>query len=666
MGLYEHWPYTNFHELNLDWIVKEMKDMTVRIENYVAELGIKYADPFDWDITHQYEQNTLVIEPISGTAYLSLQPVPSGIDITNTTYWTPVFTLGDLIEGMREGVAPSIEESGFATRNYSKGELIWVDKYLIIATSDIASGSAFSTGGNCESISIEALLNDLRTSFTDDITDLQNADLGLQNAIDAEIQDRKDADLALQGDIDDEILDRTNADTDLRNYVDDKLANIVYFPTPELFGAVGDGITDDTQAFKDMAVFASNAPGGVFLPNKSYMLIEDVFGNAETVKNLATFPGKKYIGRNDDKVIFSASNVIPVKTINRPSGYSVQALCADGSGNYYVGYASSDNENQIIYKMDSSLSIIGTCNLSVSALHLNTLTYNSKTNKLYTIESAGFNLIDINFSAETVSTAHTFDHFNAGIQYDPVNDIYVGLTGPNITNTNEWIYYIYASDFDLIKTGKFINPYGGGSGETPNGFNAFDGKILASSFNETDVQLGVSLKQYMVSADYFGNVNNVYEEYLPTHEYEGVAFYNGVYLTASDISANATQFTEIIPEVAASPALKEMSGRTRILPSWDSTYVNSSDYIFYMADTINRVIYISGYLQMNASSYTSNVETKIGEVPDDYKPIGNRNIVLQAAQGTANIHVVQTGRDIKLTSNTPGSTYINLSGCYQY
>lgn len=24
MGLYEHWPYTNFHELNLDWIVKEI------------------------------------------------------------------------------------------------------------------------------------------------------------------------------------------------------------------------------------------------------------------------------------------------------------------------------------------------------------------------------------------------------------------------------------------------------------------------------------------------------------------------------------------------------------------------------------------------------------------------------------------------------------------
>lgn len=32
MGLYEHWPYANFHELNLDWILKEMKDVMDEIE----------------------------------------------------------------------------------------------------------------------------------------------------------------------------------------------------------------------------------------------------------------------------------------------------------------------------------------------------------------------------------------------------------------------------------------------------------------------------------------------------------------------------------------------------------------------------------------------------------------------------------------------------------
>lgn len=177
MALYEHWPYVNFHELNLDWIVREMKDMTDRIENYVAELGIKYADPFDWSITSQYEQNTLVIEPESGTAYLSLQAVPAGINILNTDYWTPVFTLGDLITGIREGTAFAVEETNICTAPRAAGDLVWVDKTLVRCLQTILAGSEYNygTGGNCEQISVEIILNSLQSAVdtnTEDIGDL--------------------------------------------------------------------------------------------------------------------------------------------------------------------------------------------------------------------------------------------------------------------------------------------------------------------------------------------------------------------------------------------------------------------------------------------------------------------------------------------------------------
>lgn len=33
MGLYEHWPYTNFHELNLNWIVTEMAAIRKEMED---------------------------------------------------------------------------------------------------------------------------------------------------------------------------------------------------------------------------------------------------------------------------------------------------------------------------------------------------------------------------------------------------------------------------------------------------------------------------------------------------------------------------------------------------------------------------------------------------------------------------------------------------------
>lgn len=33
MGLFEQFPYTNFHELNLDWIIKEIKNLNEKVDN---------------------------------------------------------------------------------------------------------------------------------------------------------------------------------------------------------------------------------------------------------------------------------------------------------------------------------------------------------------------------------------------------------------------------------------------------------------------------------------------------------------------------------------------------------------------------------------------------------------------------------------------------------
>lgn len=43
MGLYEHWPYANFHELNLDWIVKEIAEVRKEYQE-VQQLAIDLED----------------------------------------------------------------------------------------------------------------------------------------------------------------------------------------------------------------------------------------------------------------------------------------------------------------------------------------------------------------------------------------------------------------------------------------------------------------------------------------------------------------------------------------------------------------------------------------------------------------------------------------------
>ena len=71
-------PYTNFHDMNLDWIIEALNEFNRKLANFVSLNTIKYADPIKWDIISQYAQNTLVLDPQDGTAYLSVQPVPQG------------------------------------------------------------------------------------------------------------------------------------------------------------------------------------------------------------------------------------------------------------------------------------------------------------------------------------------------------------------------------------------------------------------------------------------------------------------------------------------------------------------------------------------------------------------------------------------------------------
>lgn len=47
MGLFEHFPYTNFHDLNLDWIIKALKDLDIKvdtIEDRVTDAAKEYVD----------------------------------------------------------------------------------------------------------------------------------------------------------------------------------------------------------------------------------------------------------------------------------------------------------------------------------------------------------------------------------------------------------------------------------------------------------------------------------------------------------------------------------------------------------------------------------------------------------------------------------------------
>lgn len=82
------YPYTNFNEYNLDWIIKKIREFETELTDYEALHSITFGG--DWDISKSYTQWTIVSDPATHNGYLSLQPVPYNVPITDTAYWLKI------------------------------------------------------------------------------------------------------------------------------------------------------------------------------------------------------------------------------------------------------------------------------------------------------------------------------------------------------------------------------------------------------------------------------------------------------------------------------------------------------------------------------------------------------------------------------------------------
>lgn len=86
------YPYTDFHELNLDWIINSIKEVNKAFDEFSVVNSIKFKGV--WDIRSQYPRWSIV--DYNGVAYISTQDVPGGIETSNEKYWTQVANYTEL------------------------------------------------------------------------------------------------------------------------------------------------------------------------------------------------------------------------------------------------------------------------------------------------------------------------------------------------------------------------------------------------------------------------------------------------------------------------------------------------------------------------------------------------------------------------------------------
>lgn len=90
MGIFEQLPYTNFHNLNLDWILKTIQDLYTKTITWIENNNIQFNDPLDWEIGNHYSANRIVWDDSIKSLYISKKVVPAGVQIDNLDYWIPV------------------------------------------------------------------------------------------------------------------------------------------------------------------------------------------------------------------------------------------------------------------------------------------------------------------------------------------------------------------------------------------------------------------------------------------------------------------------------------------------------------------------------------------------------------------------------------------------
>ena len=160
MGIFgERFPYTNFHDLNLDWILMTLKEISERID----ELQFTVADPIQWDITKSYDKNTFVMD--GNTGYISKQPVSAGTDISNTEYWQEIFDISELLDDIKHAITTNDDGTrSTSSVNRELNDLVWLNDKLYKVIEPISSGSEY-TSTNIEETSIEEWINTIENAL---------------------------------------------------------------------------------------------------------------------------------------------------------------------------------------------------------------------------------------------------------------------------------------------------------------------------------------------------------------------------------------------------------------------------------------------------------------------------------------------------------------------
>ena len=242
---YFEFPLTRTYDSDLGWLIRAMKKLIEDWENFSNMNSIKFADPITWSIARNYEPSTIVISE-DGNGYISRKAVPVGVPLENEDYWTQIFNYGDTTRQIRENIAVYAGSSSTTPVALSKDQLVWWNDDLYRVLYDIAAGTAFIEGTNVERMTVDEKIDLIRAGVESTLDEFAQSITDIGDSVDT-----------LSDDLAAEVTARENAITAEAEAREEDVKIRETSVTYRQFGAVLDGVTDDSAAVAAAHAYAN-------------------------------------------------------------------------------------------------------------------------------------------------------------------------------------------------------------------------------------------------------------------------------------------------------------------------------------------------------------------------------------------------------------------------
>lgn len=288
----------------------------------------------------------------------------------------------------------------------------------------------------------------------------------------------------------------------------------------KMFGAVGDGVTDDTKAFKEAN---NNLSGKVLLiPKGNYVIQEHMsFNTVSDVMDYGTYTYIKPFYPNETPMLQGAGNIAKLSEFTYDEGVNqVQGFTYNDKKDVFVlACINSDSTVQHIYEINAeTLERTNKYAFADERLgHCNTMAYNKYTDKIYITNGKDNpnNITVLNANTMQIEDTVTLPERVFNLAYDPITRTYASIV-PVTGNQRLREVNLYGDTFKRYKSYQIDYEY---NDFNNNGALMLNGAVMSATLGS------------LVEITPFGQLKQIIE-FNPKFEIEDIAYRKGKFYFA--------------------------------------------------------------------------------------------------------------------------------------